>query len=154
LTAVLAAKKYGLFVLALVLLPTSAAALDFLSVAVPKAVLYDAPSAAAKKTWLLSQNYPVEIIVNLGDWLKVRDAQGSINWVETKQLGPKRMVLVTANSAEIRLQADASSSLVATVDKEVVLEVADVKLNNGWLQVKHRDGASGYISISSIWGVN
>lgn len=138
----------------LALMPVSALALEFLSVAVPKAVLYDAPSAAAKKTWLLSQYYPVEIIVNLGDWLKVRDAQGSINWVEMKQLSTKRTVLVTANSAEIRLQADASSSLLATVDKEVVLEVADVKLNNGWLKVKHRDGVSGFISISSIWGVN
>ena len=140
--------------LTLALLPVSAAALEFFSVAVPKAVLYDAPSAAARKTWLLSQYYPVEIIVNLGDWLKVRDAQGGINWVEAKQLSAKRMVLVTVNRAEIRLQADATSSLVATVDKEVVLEVADIKLNNGWLQVKNRDGVAGYISISSIWGVN
>jgi SH3-like domain-containing protein len=154
LAALLVAKKHGLLVLALALLPVSASALEFMSVAAPKAVVYDAPSAAAKKTWLLSQYYPVEIIVNLGDWLKVRDAQGSINWVELKQLSPKRMVLVTANSAEIRLQPDAGSSLVATVGKEVVLEIVDVKLNNGWMQVKHRDGASGYISISSIWGVN
>jgi SH3-like domain-containing protein len=154
LLALLAAKNVGRLLLALALVPVSAAALEFLSVAVPKAVLYDAPSAAAKKTWLLSQDYPVEIIVNLGGWLKIRDAQGSINWVEAKQLSAKRTVLVTANSAEIRSQADASSSLVATVDKELVLEVADVKLNNGWLKVKHRDGVTGYISISSIWGVN
>ena len=63
------------------LMPVSAFALEFRSVAVPKAVLYDAPSSAAKKILLLSQYYPVEIIVNLGDWLKVRDAQGSISWI-------------------------------------------------------------------------
>ena len=40
---------------ALVLMPVAASALEFRSVAVPKAVLYDAPSAAAKKTLLLSQ---------------------------------------------------------------------------------------------------
>lgn len=150
----LAAKNYRLWLLGLALLPVSAVALEFLSVAVPKAVLYDAPSIAAKKTWLLSQYYPVEIVVNLGDWLKVRDAQGSLNWLEAKQLASKRMVLVTANSAEIRLQPDAASALVANVDKDVVLEVVDNKLNSGWLMVKHRDGVSGYISISSIWGVN
>ncbi len=61
--------------LGLLLLPALAMALDFRSVAVPKAVLYDAPSIAAKKVYLLSQYYPVEVVVNLGDWLKVRDAK-------------------------------------------------------------------------------
>lgn len=140
--------------LAMMLMPLMASALEFRSVAVPKAILYDAPSSAAKKTLLLSQHYPVEVIVNLGDWIKVRDAQGSISWVEAKQLSNKRTVIVSSNQAEIREAPDAASSLVATLEKDVVLEVVDAKLNNGWLQVKHRDGATGYILISSIWGFN
>ena len=144
--------KKNVLVLCLALMPVMALALDFRSVAVPKAVLYDAPSSAAKKVLLISQNYPVEVVVNLGDWLKVRDAQGSLNWVEAKQLSNKHTVIVTANKAQVRLAADASSALVATVEKDVLLEVADVKLNNGWLKVKHRDGVTGYILISSTWG--
>jgi SH3-like domain-containing protein len=144
--------KKNVLVLCLALMPVMALALDFRSVAVPKAVLYDAPSSAAKKVLLLSQNYPVEVVVNLGDWLKVRDAQGSLNWVEAKQLSNKHTVIVTANKAQVRLAADASSALVANVEKDVLLEVADVKLNNGWLKVKHRDGVTGYILISSTWG--
>lgn len=140
------------FVLAL--MPMSVFALDFRSVAVPKAVLYDAPSSAAKKILLLSQYYPVEVIVNLGDWLKVRDAQGTISWIEAKQLSTKRTVLVNVNKAELRQSADTSSVLVATLEKDVALEVIDMNLNNGWLKVKHRDGASGYILISSTWGSN
>lgn len=138
----------------LVLVPQVALALEFKSVAVPKAILYDAPSVSAKKVLLLSQYYPVEIIVNLGDWLKVRDAQGSISWVEAKQLSSKRTVIVNASQAEIRLQPDATSSLVATLEKDVALEVVDSKLNNGWVKVKHRDGVTGYILISSTWGFN
>jgi SH3-like domain-containing protein len=140
----------GLFILAL--MPATASALDFRSVSVSKAVLYDAPSNVAKKVLLLSQNYPVEVVVNLGDWLKVRDAQGALNWVEAKQLSNKRTVMITASKAEIRQSADAASSLVAIVEKDVLLEVADTKLNNGWLKVKHRDGVIGYILISSTWG--
>ncbi|MDP1658741.1 MAG: SH3 domain-containing protein [Methylotenera sp.] len=147
-------KKLFVALYLLALMPMSAFALDFRSVSVLKAVLYDAPSNVAKKVLLLSQNYPVEVVVNLGEWLKVRDAQGSLNWVEAKQLSNKNFVMVTANSAEIRQSADASSNLVATVEKDVVLEVADVKLSNGWLKVKHRDGATGYILISSTWGFN
>lgn len=136
------------------LMPISALALEFRSVSVPKAVLYDAPSNAAKKILLISQYYPVEIVVNLGDWLKVRDAQGSISWVEAKQLSSKATVLVTANRAEIRQEPDLTSSLVANVEKDVVLEVIEAKLNNGWIKIKHRDGAAGYILISSTWGFN
>lgn len=140
--------------LILMLMPVLASALEFRSVAVPKAVLYDAPSASAKKILLLSQYYPVEVIVNLGDWLKVRDAQGGISWVEAKQLSSKRTVMISTNNAEMRLAADAASALVATLEKDVVLEIADPKLNNGWLKVKHRDGVTGFVSISTVWGFN
>lgn len=145
-------KKSLVVSLILALLPLSVAALEYRSVAVPKAILYDAPSSSAKKILLLSQYYPVEIIVNLGDWIKVRDAQGSISWVEAKQLSSKRTVMVNINHAEIRQSAQASSALMATLEKAVVLEVVDLKLNNGWLKVKHRDGIIGYILISSTWG--
>ena len=134
------------------LMPAMALALDFRSVAVSKAVLYDAPSSAAKKILLLSQNYPVEVVVKLGDWLKVRDAQGSLNWVEAKHLSKKRTVMVTSAKAEIRQNAEVASSLVATIEKDVVLEVADLTLTNGWLKVKHRDGVAGYILMTSTWG--
>lgn len=134
------------------LLTNQAFALEFKTVAVPKAVLYDAPSAAAKKVRLLSQYYPVEVIVNLGDWLKVRDARGSINWIEAKHLSAKRMVMVTPNSAELRQSADAASPVLATLEKDVALEVAEEQLHNGWLKVKHRDGLTGYVLISSTWG--
>jgi len=138
----------------LMLTPLLAAALEFKSVAAPKAILYDAPSASAKKILLLSQNYPVEVIVNLGEWLKVRDAQGGISWIEAKQLSDKRTVMVIAANAEIRSGADAASNLLATVEKDVVLEIADTKLTNGWLKIKHRDGITGFILISSVWGFN
>jgi SH3-like domain-containing protein len=145
-------KKLLLALYFLALMPANVSALDFRSVSVSKAVLYDAPSNAAKKVLLLSQNYPVEVIVNLGDWLKVRDAQGALNWVEAKQLSNKRTVMVTTSKAEIRQAADASSNLVALVEKDVVLVVADTKLSNGWLKIRHRDGVAGYILISSTWG--
>lgn len=141
--------------LVLVLLPsTSAAALEFRSVSTATAVLYDAPSASAKKVFVVAQSYPLEIIVNLGDWLKVRDAQGGVNWVESKYLESKRMVIVRTASTEIRESANVASALLATVEKDVVLEVVDTKLSGGWLKVKHRDGLSGFVQAASVWGFN
>jgi SH3-like domain-containing protein len=152
LSVIKGSKKRFIALYILALMPVTASALDFRSVSVPKAVLYNAPATSAKKILLLSQHYPVEVIVNLGDWLKVRDAQGALNWIEAKQLSNKRTVMVTASKAEIRQAADTTSAIVATVEKDVLLDVADAKLNNGWLKIKHRDGVSGYILISSTWG--
>lgn len=136
----------------LVLLPFSAAALEFKSVSEHKTVLYDAPSASAKKTLILGQNYPLEVIVNLGDWIKVRDAQGAINWIEAKYLSSKRTVLVNAVSAELRAEPAVNSALLAIIEKDVVLEIADAQLSNGWLKVKHRDGVQGFVQVTSVWG--
>lgn len=146
--------KLLLLIAAHMLSPGLAAALEFRSVAANKAILYDAPSASSKKTLLLSQGYPVEIIVNLGEWQKVRDAQGTISWVEAKQLSAKRTLMVNTASAEIRAGADATSNLLATLEKDVLLELVDAKPSNGWIKVKHRDGITGFVLITSVWGVN
>lgn len=136
---------------AMLLMPVMASAVEFRSVSVPKAVVYDAPSAQGKKTYILGQGYPVEVIVNLGEWLKVRDAQGGLNWIEAKQLANKRTVLVKGRQADIRQAADAASALLGKADKDVVLDMLESPVN-GWVKVKHRDGITGYISASSLWG--
>jgi SH3-like domain-containing protein len=131
----------------------SALALDFRSVVPAKAVLYDAPSKEANKLYILSGGYPVEIIVNLGDWLKVRDQQGGLSWIESKYLSAKRTVLVMENT-EIKSAEIASAPLLATVEKDVTLEMLSPIIKNGWVKVKHRDGIIGFVQASALWGAN
>ena len=50
---------------------------QFLSIAENAAVLYDAPSRQAKPLYVVSKHYPVEVIVNLDAWVKVRDHTGA-----------------------------------------------------------------------------
>ena len=137
--------------LLLVLLPAAAAAVEFRSIAPPKAVLYDSPSEAGGKRYILGQGYPVEVIVDLGAWIKVRDNQGGLSWIEAKQLATQRTVLVTQDQAEIRQSADAGSAVRARVEQDVVLEMLEPP-SNGWIKVRHRDGLTGYILASSVWG--
>ena len=131
--------------------PLAASALDFRSVSVPKAIFFDAPSAQAKKLYIARQYYPVEVIVDLGAWIKIRDNLGGLSWVEAKQLAAKRTVLVTQDQAEIRQAADAGSTLNARLEQNVVLEML-APPSNGWIKVRHRDGLTGYILASSVWG--
>ena len=138
--------------IAFMLVPGIASALDFRTVSVPKAVLYDAPSAQGKKLYVIGQGYPLEVIVNLGEWTKVRDNQGGLNWIETKNLGNTRTLLVTQDAVELRQSADAGSNVVATLDKDVVLALVETT-KGGWIKVKHRDGLSGYVLSTAVWGI-
>lgn len=143
--------KTALLLLAL-LLPATAWALDFRSIAVPRAVFFDAPSAQAKKLYVAHQYYPVEVIVNLGDWIKVRDMRGELAWVETKSLDQKRTVVVKVPQAEAHEAADPSARLVFRVEQDVALELVESG-SNGWAKVRHRDGLMGYIQINQVWGL-
>lgn len=134
------------------LMPMLASAMDFRSIAVPKAVLFDAPSAQAKKLYLLWQGYPVEIIVNLGDWVKVRDNQGTLTWVEAKNLSPNRTVIVVKDLVSMHQSADANAAVVSQLQKDVVLDYIETAAG-GWVKVKHRDGLTGFVQTTSVWGL-
>ena len=60
-------------VVATLLAGGNAAALDFRSVSEPAAILYDAPSLKAQKRFVLSHGYPVEVVIKLEGWTKIRD---------------------------------------------------------------------------------
>ena len=131
----------------------SALALDYRSIAPAKAVLYDAPSIQASKLYILNQGYPVEVIVNLGAWVKVRDALGGLNWIEATQLSTKRTVLVLTSAAIYSSDA-VNSTVLASIEKDVTLELVSTVLKNGWVKVKHRDGITGFMQSSALWGSN
>lgn len=130
----------------------AAQALEFRSVAAEAAVLYDAPSAQSKKLFILSRHYPVEIIVALDKWVKVRDASGALAWMESAKLAAKRTVLITAAIAEIRSQPDAAAALAFKAERDVALELVEIA-GGGWVKVKHRDGQSGFVPMKEVWGI-
>lgn len=142
--------KHLLIAALLMLLPSLAVA-EFRAVNVPKAVVYDSPSAQSKKLYLLGQGYPVEVIVNLAEWVKVRDQQGGLSWIDAKQLSTKQNLLILS-PVEIKQAPEASGALVARVEKDVVVDLLE-PAKNGWVKVKHRDGLVGFIQTSAVWGL-
>jgi SH3-like domain-containing protein len=128
-----------------------AGAAEFRSVQEPAVVLYDAPSRAATPLYVVQRHYPLEVIVNLDAWIKVRDHAGTLSWVEKKALGDKRMVLVTGATAEVRARAEDGAPTAFAAAQNVVLELVE-EMPNGWLRVRHADGASGFVRPAQVWG--
>jgi SH3-like domain-containing protein len=129
----------------------AALALDYRSVGADRAILYDAPSVQAKRQFVVGKYYPVEIVVSLDQWAKVRDSSGELAWIEKKHLSDARMVVVTAARADIRQAAERNAPLVFQAERDVVLELVEPGAA-GWLKVRHRDGQVGYVLASQVWG--
>lgn len=125
-------------------------ALDFRSVSANAAVLYDAPSVKARKLYIVNQGYPLEVVVVVEGWMKVRDANGEFTWIESKALTERRTVMVKVPVAPVRQAASDTAPVVFEAQQSVILEVEDAA--GGWLKVKHRDGPTGYIKASDVWG--
>jgi len=139
------------FVLIAVGMAAPASALEFRSVSENAAVLYDAPSAKAKKLYIVNNGYPVEVVVMLEGWAKVRDARGDLTWIESKNLTDRRTVMVKVPLAQVRLAADDNSPVVFQAQQNVILDLVEVA-SGGWLHVKHSDGQTGFVKVSQIWG--
>src|SRR5207248_149823 len=114
-------------------------------------VLYDAPSLKARRLFILNQGYPVELVVSVEGWYKVRDAAGGLAWVEAKELSARRTVMVKVARADIRKSPDESAPVLFRADQDVLLDVLETVDN--WARVKHSDGAVGYIRITQVWGL-
>lgn len=126
-------------------------AIDYLSVAEATA-MYDAPSQKARALFAVAAGTPVEAVVPLDAWIKVRDSKGDLAWIEKRHLSQKRTVIVKTDKAEVRAQADEKAPLVFEAEKDVVLDWLEPG-PLGWARVRHRDGQAGFIRAPQVWGL-
>jgi SH3-like domain-containing protein len=125
---------------------------EFRSIGENAATMYDAPSVKANKLFVASRLYPVEVIVQVDNWTKVRDPAGDLAWVEKKSLSELRTVVVTAPLADVRLRAEDGAPAVFQARKGVALEIAELGAG-AWVKVRHRDGQTGFVRANQVWGL-
>jgi hypothetical protein len=134
-----------------------ASAADFRVTSDPATVLYDAPSGRAHPLFVYGRDVPVETLVSVEGWTKIRDVNGTIGWMQAKSLSERRMVVVRV-VADVRASPDDSAPVVFRADRDVLLEVAETAASPsattmpGWLKVRHRDGQTGFIRLAQVFG--
>jgi len=144
--------RRALVALSLISAAGAALAIDYRSVNVPAAILYDAPSQQGKKLYLIKAQTPVEVVVRLEGWFKVRDAEGTLAWIESRNVIDRRTLVVTAAKAEIRQSDKPEAPVLAELEKWVAVDFVEAAAP-GWVKVRHRDGAVGYIRSTQVWGL-
>jgi len=138
---------------ALLLFSGAVQALDYRSVS-ETATLYDAPSQKAKPLFAIATGTPVEAIVTLDAWVKVRDMKGDLAWIERRQLADKRTVQLRER-VSVRSEAGESALQVFEAEADVVLELIEPgqPVASGWVKVRHRDGPQGFVKATQVWGL-
>ena len=131
--------------------PQPSAASIFITIGERPAILFDAPSAKSNRIFILPRFQPVEVLVKLDKWVKIRDAEGTLGWIENALIGDRRFVLVSSASAEIRSAASSAAPLVFEAQKNVLLELTGAPAE-GWVPVRHRDGQAGFVRAAQVWG--
>jgi len=125
---------------------------DFRSIGDNAVLMYDAPSLRASKVFVVARFTPVEVVVNLDQWSKVRDQSGDLAWVEKKTLSDLRTVVVMVPVAELRASAADQAPVVFRAQQGVALELSELS-GAGWVKLRHRDGQTGYARINQVWGL-
>jgi hypothetical protein len=128
-----------------------AIALDYRSVTEATA-MYDAPSVKASPLFVVRAGTPVELVVSLEGWSKVRDSKGDLVWIEKKHLAEKRNVIVRSRScadsgrrggqggAGVRSRAGRGAGTGRGRPR---------RLGQG----RHRDGQDGFVKAPQVWGL-
>ena len=136
----------------LALLGTARAAnVEFKSIGLTSAIMFDAPSQRGRKLFVAPPGMPVEIVLVNGEWSRARDLTGELSWVESRALSNQRNLIVEVPQVTVRATASESGVPVFTASKGVLLELAE-PITSSWIKVKHRDGETGYLKASEVWG--
>jgi SH3-like domain-containing protein len=128
-------------------------AIEYRSVNVAAAVLWDGPSDKAKRVYVAPRGMPVEVVSTLNTWVKVKDFSGDVTWMAGNELSKTRTVVATI-LATARVAAQDASPLAFQAERGVTLELLDAgQITGGFVKVKHKDGTIGYVKATEIWGL-
>ena len=137
---------------ALLLVGASAVqATEYISVKESHAILYDAPSVKAKKLFVVNRHMPLEQVVVLDSWVKVRDKSGGLYWVEKKALSSTRYVFALLPIVDVLDQPVDGAKRVFQARQQIALELLEAT-GAGWIKVRHQDGEVGYVRSTEVWG--
>jgi SH3-like domain-containing protein len=127
---------------------------EFLSVKTKSLILFEGPSSSTKKKFIVTEGYPLKIIVSLKDWKKVEDHLGKISWAQSKGLDSDRTVITLKSQATIYNKPNKREAKLAYIDKLVVLNLLSPIVSDGWIEVKSTSvGVQGFIKAEEVWGI-
>ena len=113
------------------------------------------PGTKNEVLWKMGTGFPLEVVKRSGDWLQVKDFEGSTGWVQKNTVNTAQHVVVRANKGtdktiNVRSEPSRKAGVVAQAKYGVVFKKLAKK--GDWVQVEHGEGVTGWIESSLLWG--
>ncbi len=99
--------------------------------------------------WQMEKYTPVEVIARKGDWLYIKDFEGTPGWVHKSLLAQIKTVITKKNLCNVRSGPGKEYDILFKAKRGVPFRVLGKK--NGWLHIKHADGEEGWIYSTLVW---
>jgi SH3-like domain-containing protein len=101
--------------------------------------------------WELGQGYPLSVIDQQGDWLKVADYEGDIGWVQKHQVAEKAYLVVKKRIVNIRCGPGENYRVIRQAHQGVVFRTLGKK--DDWVKIRHEEeDVTGWVLRSLVWG--
>jgi SH3-like domain-containing protein len=125
-------------------------AADYVSVKGDNVNVRSGPGTNYQVSMELFAGYPLKVASTQGDWLKVVDFENDSGWIHKSLVNPGNSVIVNGNkSVNMRSEPNTKSSVIATVDRGVVM--TKLESQGKWLKLKHSSGLIGWIYKPLLW---
>ncbi len=105
--------------------------------------------------WEYGNGFPLKILSRKGNWVKVKDFENDTGWVYKEYLSVAPHMIVKVNKGKkkkinIRSGPGTNHKIVGKAYYGVVFKT--LQQRNGWAEVKHESGLSGWIKRGLLWG--
>jgi SH3-like domain-containing protein len=125
-------------------------AADYVSVKGDNVNVRSGPGTNYQVTLELFSGYPLKITTRQGDWLKVVDFENDSGWIHKSLVETGNTVIVNGTkSVNMRAEPSTKSSVIATVDRGVVM--TKLESQGKWFKLKHSSGLIGWIYKPLLW---
>ncbi len=123
----------------------------FASLRAGKAYMRAGPGKEYPVTWMFVRpGTPLEVVAEWNVWRKVKDADGTVGWMDRAMLSTDRTIQITKQTRELRARPDLSSPIVLRAEPGVVMRVT--MCADRWCRVEG-EGRSGYLLREQGFGV-
>ena len=105
--------------------------------------------------WKYGSGLPLQVIKEQGEWVKVEDFEKDSGWLHKDLVSNTGHMVVKVNKNKdqkinIRSGPGTNYKIVGKAYYGVVFKT--IQQQNGWAQVKHESGITGWVKRSLLWG--